>query len=382
MKRFFSITLLALCMPLLGHANAEQPVKEAQCLSGDVEVSGHTVLAASCRHTAALTIRTSGTVLDCQGSTVDGEGKRPVGIAIESDGKPLKGVVVRNCLVINAKYHGINIGWSLADRAKSERHARDVLYTLTPAGTLIENVTIRNAGRTGLYVDDYVTDTIVDGTTISDSGGVGIYLEHSSRGSTIRNSRIIGNGFVLRREGIAIDSSSGNTVQNSVIAGNAIGGIFLYRNCSEHLEQDAKQVQRWQSTDHNLVENNRIAGGKAGVWIASRQSMDTSMMACGNGYYADGKYTLDSARHNRVSNNEIADAEYGVLIEDDDNTVASNRFVGIRKVAIQVGSGPRYLYLHKPVVATRIQKNVFIGPGETTKFVSGSENPAGTTRVD
>jgi parallel beta-helix repeat protein len=236
----------------------------------------------------------------------------------------------------------------------------------------LKRVSVIGSAVVGIYVDDYVTDTLIEKSRVKDSGGVGIYLEHSSARTQILDSDITGNGFKLHREGIAIDSSRDNVVSNSSILNNFAGGIYIYRNCSEYLLEDKKQAVRWQSADKNLITSNEIQGGLVGIWIASRQSMDTSVMRCGNGYYAEGKYTLDSAKFNIVSKNQISHCDFGIIVEDDDNWVIGNFIKNITLIAIKVGSIPKAKYLDLPVKRVRLNNNKFEGVREKLIFVGNS----------
>lgn len=357
--RRHSLRVLALAALALATASARAD-DTVGCAGRDVlNVSGNVKLDPQCRYTATVRITSPNTTLDCQGATIDGEGKRQTGIEVDSQGVPLSNVEIRNCVVQNVRGQGVMVGWSAPDRSKAEAHDRQELYRLTPTDVRLRRVTVRNAGNVGIYIDDYVTHALIDHSEVSGSGSVGIYLEHSSRWSTVQDSVITDNGVIQRREGIAIDSSMGNTLRHDEISGNAGGGVFLYRNCSEHYLEDSKQVKRWQSADSNKIEDNDISGGKAGVWIASRQSMDVHNMKCGNGYYAEGKYTLDSAHGNKVIANRIHDVDYGVIVEDDDNIVQGNVLMNVRTTGVKVGSIPRDQFLKRPVTGVRLIGNRF-----------------------
>ncbi|MBB5421871.1 parallel beta-helix repeat protein [Paraburkholderia sp. JPY158] len=368
-----SLRILALAVFLSAAATARAD-STVECFNENVlHISGNVRLSPQCRYTTTLLITRSNTVLDCQGATIDGEGKRQTGIEVDSQGVPLHNVEIRNCLIVNARGQGVEVGWSAPDRAKAEAHDREALYHLTPTDVRLRNVTVRNAGNVGIYIDDYVTHALIDHSEVNGSGSVGIYVEHSSRWNTVQDSVIEGNGVKQPREGIAIDSSMGNTVRYNRISGNAGGGIFLYRNCSEHYLEDGKQVKRWQSSDLNKVEDNDISGGKAGVWIASRQSIDLQNMQCGNGYYAQGKYTLDSAKDNKIVGNRIHEVDYGVIVEDDNNLVQGNTFRFIHSTGIKVGSIPRDQFLKKPVTGVSMIDNHFENVAKTMATVGDAQ---------
>lgn len=356
---------------MVQHVYAEEKVV---CTLGDnLHISGTVKLAGQCRYLTTIRIDSSNTSLDCAGAVIDGEGKRSIGIEVESSGKPLTNIEIRNCVVVNARHRGISIGWSAPDRRKTESFDRGALYSVHPSDVRLTNVTVLRSGIVGIYVDDYVTDTLIYKSRVEESGGVGIYLEHSSVGTNIKDSAILHNGFALHREGISIDSSRNNIVSGSRIAGNYAGGIYVYRNCSEHLNEDPKQVLRWQSADKNLLEDNDISGGRTGIWIASRQSMDVSMMQCGNGYYAEGKHTLDSAKFNTISRNRIQNTDFGIIVEDDFNLIDGNVIKHVSNIAIKVGSVPREKYLGLPVKMVRLIGNRFENVHEKVIRVGNSD---------
>ncbi len=346
---------------LMSGASAHAAENTASCAGSDVTcVAGNVKLDPNRRYSTTLKITSSNTTLDCNGAVIDLENRLPSGIEVDSLGSPLSNVEIRNCTVLNARANGIMIGWSAPDRQKAEKYSKEDLYRLTPTDVRLRNVSVRNAGAVGIYLDDYVTHALIDQSQITGSGSVGIYIEHSSRWNTVQNSVIAGNGVALRREGIAIDSSLGNKILHNQISGNFAGGVYLYRNCSEHYAEDPKQARRWQSSDQNTIEQNDISGGRTGVWVASRQSMDVRSMQCGNPYYGDGKYSLDSAKHNNVVGNSIRDTDYGVIVEDNDNLVQNNTLTDVRTIGIKVGSIARDKFLNQPVTGTQVIGNRFV----------------------
>lgn len=349
---FFIFAMLAI--------RSASAAEAATCPTGDsYTVTGAVKLSPECHYDGTIRIVDSNSLLDCQGALIDGEKKRQSGIEIDSGGKPLRNVEIRNCVVVNAHGEGVMIGWSAPDSTKAKSFDREMLYKLTPTQVRLVNVTVENAGGVGIYVDDYVTNTVIDHCKVTGSGSVGIYIEHSSKSTVVENSDISDNGIKQRREGIAIDSSENNVITQTKLNGNYGGGVYIYKNCSEHLAEDPKQVIRWQSADHNTISNNNISGGKAGIWVASRQSLDLQSMQCGNGYYADGKYTLDSAKFNSVLNNKISDVKYGVIVEDDHNIIVNNFFNNIEMIGVKVGSIPRDQFLRQPVRDVRVMGNSF-----------------------
>ena len=111
------------------------------------------------------------------------------------------------------------------------------------------------------------------------------------------------------------------------------------------------------SADNNKIIDNNILGSRYGVWVASRQSMPLRNSRCGDGYYAEEKFSEDYAKYNLVKNNNISDGDFGVLIEDDYNIVESNSFHNIREHSIRVGTPIRFKYLNRPVVGVEVLNN-------------------------
>ena len=369
------MALLAIFSSFYVSMAVAQMVPLGGCLQGEVSLKESVKLAPTCKSVASVTISTSGVTLDCQGSTIDVGGKWLFGVLIDSHGQAMRDVTIKNCHIINARNDGIRVGWSAPGGEKAEKFSHEEIYAKTPQRVHIIDVTVVDSGRTGLYVDDYVQDLEAKDIEISGSGDVGIYLEYSSRRTMIDSSKIFNNGFKYSREGIAVDSSADNRISHSAIFHNASGGIFIYRNCSEFLASDpVKEAKRWQSADRNVIESNEIYDGSFGIMVASRQSADLSKSMCGNGYYALGKYTLDSAKHNKISGNHVADVDYGVFVEDDFNEVVNNRFERVRKRAIQVGSSPMFEYLHKSVTGVRVSGNDFKDGSAEIRFIGGAEN--------
>jgi hypothetical protein len=346
--------------PTAGYASCriEQPLK----------VQGKIKLQPGCIYSTTVAISQGGSELDCQGSVIDPSGLKGYALTIDSDGKPMRDVTVRNCLIRNAPAIAVLVGWRKPDREKSEGLTHDELYARTPQGVRILNTRIEGAGGAAIYIDDYVSDVLIDAVSVMDTKAVGVYLEHSSKHITIQNSRFENNSTERKREALAIDSSAGNVVRGNYFRGNKAGGIFLYRNCFEHAATDPQQVQRWQSASDNLIEDNVFEDEPIGVWIASRQSRDQRAMECGLPYY-DGKYVLDDAPRNTVRGNVFRRVARGVLVEDDDNTVSDNRFSDAAMSCVEIGSKARGGLLHRPVRGTKVSGNRCDGA-----FVRGADD--------
>lgn len=318
-------------------------------------ISGHIALQPGCIYTSTLRITDSNTELDCRGSIVDPGTLSGYALHIDSGGKELTQVTVRNCVFRNANAIGIVVGWRGADQDKVAKYERDEIYRRTPHAVRIVNTVVDNAKGAGIYIDDYVADVLLSRVTVTRSDAMAVYLEHSSRNITIEDSLFDGNSVGKKREAIAIDSSANNVIRRNVFRRNKAGGIFLYKNCHEHAD-DPKQTVRWQGADDNLIEGNLFEDEPVGVWVASRQSLDLRKLRCGDPYYG-GKYVIDRASRNAIKNNQFVRVDRGVLVEDDDNWVEDNRFDQAAEVCVRVGSAPRATLLNRPVTGTRVRHN-------------------------
>lgn len=287
-----------LCLSSMAHAkagcDAELPGK----------IKGHITLPESCVYQVQLKITDGNTTLDCKNSTFDGGGVRKLGLLIDSEGNRLADVTVKNCTFKNFTSNGIRVAWTAKDNDKGADHK--VIYERTPTRINFENVKVVNAGRVGIYLDDYTSYITIKNSEITGSGGVGIYLEHSSKNISLTSNRIAENGFGVGannpREGLAIDSSADNSIVGNVFQHNAAGAIFLYKNCGEHFNT-GKQVLRWQHSNNNVIEDNSFLDEKIGVWLASRQGRDLARWDCGDpSINKKGNYA-DFADFNEVKNN-------------------------------------------------------------------------------
>ncbi|CAH0173172.1 hypothetical protein SRABI106_00931 [Rahnella aquatilis] len=247
------------------------------------EVRGNTTLSPHCVYKEAVIITSSNTTLDCRGAVLEGDNERPFGILINSKGKPLSDVTVRNCKVRHFTRSGIRITSDIAANKLSPNHEEN--YRRTPTRITLENVEVTGSGRVGIYFDDYVTHSTLSHSIVRDSYMSGIYLEHSSRNNKIVGNQIINNGHERfgkgKREGLAVDSSAYNLIEANRFESNGAGGVFLYKNCGEHFST-GKSVIRWQHSDYNIIRNNTFVNEPVGIWLASRQSRDLSGFDCGD----------------------------------------------------------------------------------------------------
>ncbi len=321
------------------------------------EIIGKVILPTGCVYSRELLITQSHTLLDCNGAIFDGHGTLNIGLNIDSGGKPLDDVVVKNCTFQNYARRGVLIGWSGKDASKPQDHA--FLYSHTPHDIHVDHVTITHTGRVGFYVDDYVQRVLIDHAVVRGSGEVGIYFEHSSREITLRDSVVSGNGGD-NREGLSIDSSAHDVVEGNTFRNNAIGGIFLYKNCWEYADEPLRgEVKRWQHSDFNVIRNNIFRDEPIGVWIASRQSEDISHMHCGDApmVKGDNRYYRDYADNNTVEGNTFCNVQVPVRVEGDRNVIRGNRFDRMNKIQVAMPVTKRAQLLHLPSVGNVISSN-------------------------
>lgn len=353
-KNALTLTFLACATMLHAQSACDKPIPQ--------EVTADLTLPANCEYHSSLSVHTGNLTINCNGSTFNGDDTLKEGLQIDSQGKPLSHVTIRNCTFKNFKGHGILIGWSGPDGNKGTNHAD--IYARTPSDILIDNVHIQHTRQVGLYIDDYVQRVTIQNSEVRDAASPGIYLEHSSRNITLRNNLITENARGKHREGLAIDSSANNIVENNTFENNGGGGIFLYKNCHEHADRGIKSVERWQHSDNNIIRNNTFRNEKVGIWIASRQSRDLHTWNCGDKpMNADAHFYEDFANHNTVQNNTFCSVEVPIRIEGDNNTITGNRIdarnfdARNNKSPIELPVTQREKILHRPQTGNTITGN-------------------------
>jgi hypothetical protein len=362
----------------LGLALSSQSVAgTSQCAMPTVE--GRVDLDPTCIYRTSILIRRPA-LIDCHGAVIDGGGQLATGIRIDSNGEPLHGVQIRNCTVRNFTKLGIGVGWALADgdklRAPGTGDAA-AYEARTPSDTVIANTRVEGIGGVGIYIDDHVVGTRMQHVIVRGAQGAGIYLEHDSRNATIEHATVEGNGragAVGAQPGMAIDASQGNVVRDSTFRRNGQGGIFLYRNCGERVGIDPQAVPRETGANGNLIEGNSF-DETTGIRVAARMSRNLRAMQCGRKPYYDAggvQIVLDEARHNIIRGNEIRAGDWGVIVEDDDNVIEGNTFIGkFQGAPVLIGTKYRALVLHRPVTGTRVSGNRIDGDGRIA-WIGGS----------
>ncbi|MFK5667252.1 right-handed parallel beta-helix repeat-containing protein [Pseudomonas shirazica] len=333
MKRFKVSGAVAFLIVMVGCLSGESKSvageNQAGCqLPNDGVLQGNTKLKGGCIYHQSVVISSSNISLDCDGATLDGMGKLKYGIQVVSNGKKLSNVRIENCSVENFAINGIMVGSGIPDFKRSRNRQEN--YKTSPTQIEIKNVQVDRSGNVGVYLYSYVTNVTLQGSTIKGSKSSGVYLEQSSQSNKIINNIIRDNGGwdgerTGQREGLSIDSSAKNLIQGNSFISNAAGGVFLYKNCGENFSK-GMAVLRWQSSNDNIIRDNKFIDEKIGVWVASRQGSDLSHRDCGDPSL-DGskKYYKDYANNNLIEENTFCRNRQYVRIGGDENVVRNNK---------------------------------------------------------
>lgn len=369
---------------LVGSPDPGWPTIGCDQASTRIQVTASARLDPDCTYRAGVDVVASHVTLDCQGATIDpGDDRGGQAIHVHSAAaSPLVDVEVRNC-VTRGFTNGIRVS-----RDGFRNLAAGHEYDTPTADIRLVNDDVSASAGTGVFVNAFVTGVTMRHLRVHDAGGPGIYLEAGSKGSIIENSEVIHNGYAntalpaqtmnvsghtfaylqTGREGIAVDGSRDNVIRHNVIRGNALAGITLYKNCGEYATQKPDQWwTRRYGASGNLIESNLVMEESSGVWIGSRMSENTYFFDCSDPAYVTGglrTVILDSAPGNTVRGNLFVDTVHGVRVEDDDNSVTANTFVGDRAdathpaaEAVLVGTKERTQVLGRPVTGTVVGDN-------------------------
>jgi hypothetical protein len=335
------------------------PVVGASCDEPPGEIAGNVTLPVGCTYNLShgLKIVTNNTTLDCWGSTFLGNGQVGIGLLIDSRGRPMSNIVVRNCIFRDFRFSGVRVTWSAHDNEKGSEQAE--IYRRTPTNILLDRLEVTDSGRVGIYIDDYVTYLTLSNSRVSGSGGVAVYLEHSSRFNRIVNNEFSDNGHRGGREAVAVDSSADNLIENNLFRHNRKGSVFLYKNCGEHVgSPNSYNVVRWQHSDRNRIVNNHFFDEPVGVWLASRQSRDLAHWDCTDEpMEPTGHFFLDFADDNEVASNVFCRTPVAIRDEGDNNRIIGNRFEAQLEAAIQLPVTARQRFLGRPQAGTLLQDN-------------------------
>ncbi|HEY8360767.1 MAG TPA: NosD domain-containing protein [Ramlibacter sp.] len=315
------------------------------------EVSGLVELQPGCVYRQDFVIATSDSTLDCKGAVIDGENRLELGVLVDSRGKPLANVQVRNCVIRNITRQAVRVAWQRSDTDKPKDPVQRAEGT--PSRVRLTNLDISGTGSVGVYFDDYVRDSVLENSRVTGSGGTAVYLEFATRNIEVRNNVFEGNGLAKKREGLAIDASSNNKVVGNTFINNAAGGIFLYKNCGEEFSRGRSPL-RTTRADDNLLANNRFVNEKVGIWIASRQSRNLVKWDCGDAPMDRNRsFYQDFADRNVVEGNVFCGAGTAVRIEGDDNQVRGNFFDRRVRSRVEIPVSKRGELLGRPPTGNR-----------------------------
>jgi parallel beta-helix repeat protein len=330
----FTLLVASVMISSCAVAAETEVIKQCQLPNGG-RINGVVELDSSCTYRGSVVITRNNTSLNCRGATLDGGGERKFGILITGKGQEIKNVSVKNCSVVN--YAGVGV--MVASGIKFDRDGdRDYYYKNAPKNISLSNLKVEGNARGGVTFNAYVTGSTLRNSIVSNTNAAGVYLSQSSRGNSVLNNIIQGNGWRSKpggwREGLAVDSSAKNQIIGNKFSGNAAGGIFIYKNCGEHFS-NGRSVLRWQSSNENLIKNNTFSDEKIGVWVASRQSRDLSRSDCGDpSVDIKGRFYRDFADKNLIEGNRFCGVKVGVRVEGDSNRVVSNVFDKATKIWI------------------------------------------------
>lgn len=297
-------------------------------LPNDGVLQGDTKLKRGCTYHQSVVISSSNIALDCDGATLDGMGKLKYGVQVVSGGEELKNVKVTNCNVKNYAINGVMVGSGIPDFKRPDNRREN--YKRSPTQVEISNFNVEGSGNVGVYLYSYVTNVTLRDSVIRGSRSSGIYLEQSTQSNKIINNVVRDNGVwngpkTGQREGLSIDSSAKNLIQGNSFINNAAGGIFLYKNCGENFSK-GMAVLRWQSSNDNIIRNNKFVDEKIGVWVASRQGSDLSHRDCGDPSLDSGKkYYRDYSDSNVIDGNKFCRNGQYVRIGGNNNVVKNNK---------------------------------------------------------
>jgi len=275
-----------------------------------------------------VVIHSSDVVLNCNGAKISGEYENDYGVIISGEGKGIKNIKISDCDISKFNKSGVMIASGIP--RVSIKTIVDKNSRLIVSNIIILKSKIYGSKQVGVFVDAFSTKIRIVNSEVYNNGNVGVYFEEGSSNNEVSMSIIKNNGHRNSknlREGIAIDSSTMNIITKNVIDGNGAGGVFLYKNCGEYYHK--QHTLRYQHSDANHIQGNRISNEKVGIWLASRQSRDLSSWDCGDKpVTADGKYFMDYANKNLVEENKFCDNKVDVIDEGSNNDVVNNKTNG------------------------------------------------------
>ncbi|MEQ8459587.1 MAG: right-handed parallel beta-helix repeat-containing protein [Sandaracinaceae bacterium] len=286
-------------------------------------------------------VRQSGVSLDCGGNELSGEGetdadRMPWALDVDRSLVPAPSdVTITNCTFRGYRRGLVFAGPDITDFDPQKRLRR----------FRVHDVRILDAAGEAIYIGAHTRDVTLERVEVRNATLTAVYLDAYSRGTVIRDSVFVHNGWSrcsLGREAIAIDASTNNLIVGNHFEDNRFAAIALYKNCGE------SDTPRNQPADHNRIEGNSFRGhcseSGAAVILASRQGVDLSTNDCLSDVCLDppvwGARRRDHARFNTVAFNRFEGNRYDARILD-----GYNRFVGnwLGERGCEAGEGPRVL---------------------------------------
>lgn len=266
-------------------------------------------------------------------------------------GVRVSNVTIRNCQFLNyseAITAHIELKQTTLLGLRNGTIQESSIQALAPTQIHILNSRIINSHMHGIFLNRYVTHLHVNNTRILGSSNSGIYLGADTEYALIENSVFEGNGFsnydtetlkrfprrdeTSRREGIAVDASSHNQISNNTFRDNGDGGVYLYKNCWEFVEEPLTAPHRY-GANSNLITGNDFSAEETAIWVAERADRDLADFSCGDPliYQANSnKYYRDIAQNNIISNNKINYNKLGIRVQDDGTVITNNSFIGTK----------------------------------------------------
>lgn len=342
----------------------------------------------SCTYTGGFEIGTSHTTLDCRGARIeDVSGRASRGILVTTPNDvALTDVTIRNC-VVKGFLNTIRVS-----RPDFRSLPAGDEYQHPTSDIVIEHSRLYGSRGSGIFVDAFVSGVTISYVEIAGAGSVGIYLEAGSKDNVIEHSWVHNNGYKdvtpegvpftlggvayryasTGREGIAVDGSRNNVIRDNRVAANASGGIYLYKNCGEYVNDPGHWVRRY-GAHGNLIEGNVIRHERNGVWIASRMGENQVFMECSDQPMVSGAFKriyTDPARSNIVRDNVFEEVTHGVRVEDNANQVIGNTFTSADPAAqaVIIGTKHRTATLGRPVAGTVVSGNAAAIAGNDDPF--------------
>lgn len=301
----------------------------------------------------------------------------------EANTTRISDVTLKNCQFLNygdTLTAHINLSKNTLLGLRNGTIQENTIQAIAPTRINILNSRLINSHIHGIFLNRHITHLNVKNTRILGSANSAIYLGADTEYALIENSVFEGNGFsnydtetlkrfprrdeASRREGIAVDASSNNQISSNTFRDNGDGGIYLYKNCWEHVEDPYTAPHRYGSNS-NFISSNDFSAEETAIWVAERTDRDLADFTCGDPtiYTANSnKYYRDIAQNTIISNNKINHNKFGIRVQDDNTVITNNSFIGTK-------SGPDiWVYsvvrqaINDPVKNTTIRDNTLSKP--------------------